>query len=92
MALFLKRLSLVFSWMLICLGLAVLVGWYFNIEMMKSVFPEYVSMKANTAFGILVMGLALWALSPDHPPLWRGESGGRCRTGAHLTGCSNEAT
>lgn len=41
-------------------GAAVLVGWAFDIEFLKSVFPGLVTMKANTAFCFMLAGVGLW--------------------------------
>ena len=43
-----------------CLSLAVLVGWFWNIAVLKSVVPGWSPMKVNTALGMLGAGLALW--------------------------------
>jgi len=44
------------------LGIAVLVGWMFDIALLKSVFPHAISMKANTASSLMFAGTALWLL------------------------------
>ncbi len=41
------------------LGVIVLVGWFFEIDALKTVLPGLVSMKVNTALGHLVLGLGL---------------------------------
>ena len=41
------------------LGLAVLVGWQWQIQPLKSIIPGAVEMKANTALGLVFSGLAL---------------------------------
>ena len=46
-------------------GIAVLVGWAFDIALLKSVFPGLVTMKANTAIGMVLGGLALALLSRE---------------------------
>lgn len=45
------------------LGGMVLLGWVFNITVLKSVVPGLVSMKANTAFSLLALGTALFLLN-----------------------------
>jgi PAS domain S-box-containing protein len=45
------------------LGALVLAGWMFNLAVLKGVFPGLVSMKANTAIGMLLCGGALAILS-----------------------------
>ncbi len=46
-------------------GIAVLVGWAFDIALLKSVFPGLVTMKANTAAGMALCGLTLALLSRE---------------------------
>ncbi len=47
------------------LGAAVVVGWTFDIDALKSVLPGANSMKFNTALGFLLSATALWfAVSP----------------------------
>ena len=49
------------GWLGIFIGVIVLVGgWAFNIESLRSVLPGYAAMKANTAVGLALAGLALW--------------------------------
>jgi PAS domain S-box-containing protein len=52
------------------LGAAVLGGWAFDIEALKSLHPSLVSMKANTAAGFLLTGAAVW-LEQDPARRWR---------------------
>ncbi len=47
---------------IITIGCLVLVGWMFNIPLFMSVLPDLVSMKANTAFGFILVGIGLWIL------------------------------
>jgi PAS domain S-box-containing protein len=49
------------------LGLLVLCGWLLDIAALKSVLPQWVMMKPNTALGFLLAGLALLV-----PPARRG--------------------
>jgi PAS domain S-box-containing protein len=49
----------------VALGVTVLLGWAFDIAALKSVFPGLVTMKANTAIGMMLSGLALAFLSRE---------------------------
>jgi len=42
---------------------AVLVGWWLNIAALKSVLPNMVSMKPNTALCFMLLGSVLWLLN-----------------------------
>ena len=43
----------------ILVGGVVLIGWMFNVAVLKSILPTWVAMKANTAFAFVLAGLAL---------------------------------
>ncbi len=45
----------------IAIGTMVLVGWAFEIQALKSVLPNYITMKANTASGFILAALAIWS-------------------------------
>ena len=47
----------------VVLGLTVLVGWMWDVALLKSVFPGVVEMKANTAVGLVLAGVSLLLLS-----------------------------
>ncbi len=42
------------------LGGLVLLGWVFDIAVLKSLDPNLVSMKANTAAAFVLIGIGLW--------------------------------
>src|SRR5271168_4278979 len=58
-----REIALLLSLCVAALGIAVLAGWAFEIDALKSVFPGLVTMKANTALLILFCGAALALLS-----------------------------
>ena len=47
------------------LGIAVLLGWQFNIPPLIQIFPDFTAMAYNTAVGFVAFGFALMALSMD---------------------------
>jgi len=49
------------------IGCLILLGWELRIELLKTVFPGFVTMKANTALGLLLSGTSLWILLPGEP-------------------------
>jgi|GEM_PF-3828655 len=62
-----------FSAIVFFIGIAVLAGWAFDISALKSVFPNIVSMKANTALCFVLLGAGLWSLQEERRAsiLWR---------------------
>ncbi len=55
-----ERVARLFAIVVAALGLAVLAGWAFHIAALKSVAPEWVAMKVNTAIGFLLAGTSLF--------------------------------
>lgn len=54
-----ERFVKVASVLVISIGCLVLIGWVFDIAILKSVLPKMVTMKANTALGFVVAGTSL---------------------------------
>ena len=54
------------------LGCVVLYGWTRGIEPLKTVFPGFVTMKVNTALGLMFSGASLWLLLPGASRTLRG--------------------
>ncbi len=48
-------------------GLMVLAGWMFDIPLLKSVHPDLVEMKVNTALCFFFVGVSLWLLQEKGP-------------------------
>ncbi|ACK70047.1 diguanylate cyclase/phosphodiesterase with PAS/PAC sensor(s) [Gloeothece citriformis PCC 7424] len=62
----LKIGSRIISIIVILVGCTVLVGWYYDIQVLKSVMPGWVTMKANTALGFVLSGLSLYFLQSSN--------------------------
>ncbi len=54
----------------IVVGFAVLLGWVFDLPVLKSVVPGVVSMKANTALAFVLAGFSLLFLKAMRPNRW----------------------
>ena len=68
---FLSLISKLTSILVILVGLLVLIGWTFDIQIFKSVYPGFVTMKANTAIAFLLSGVALLLLSNEQCTKWQ---------------------
>lgn len=77
-----KSTSKIFHWFnpltasifVIFIGCFVLFGWIFDVSVMKSISPNFVSMKVNTALGFLFTGIALYYLSRSQNEKWQLET------------------
>ncbi|MGH2552579.1 MAG: hypothetical protein ACRDEB_02615, partial [Chitinophagaceae bacterium] len=54
-----KRTSFIFSIVVAMAGLVVLIGWIGNITVLKSIYPHWISLKANAAICFLLAGITL---------------------------------
>jgi PAS domain S-box-containing protein/diguanylate cyclase (GGDEF)-like protein len=66
----LRIFALLPSLLVAALGATVLAGWALDVEVLKSVLPGLVSMKPNTAVGLLLTGSALALLSRESVGKW----------------------
>jgi PAS domain S-box-containing protein len=55
-----KNIALLSSILLFVIGGMVIFGWFAEIEVLKSIYPNFVSMKFNTAICFILLGLALY--------------------------------
>lgn len=51
----------------ILVGVLVLLGWAFNVPLLKSVVPGQAPTSPNTAIAVLLVGIPLWLLQPEQP-------------------------
>ncbi len=63
----LDRLSRIGQAVVLCAGIVVLFGWFLDIQVLKSIAPDFVSMKINTALAFLVAAGTLWLLRGSQP-------------------------
>jgi len=63
----LDRFSRAGSVAVIGVGGAVVIGWLSNVPLLKSLLPDYATMKINTACAFIVAGLSLWLLRTSEP-------------------------
>src|SRR5882672_6879014 len=56
-------LSPLLALMTLAISAAALVGWATHIERLKSILPGYITMKANTSIGLILLALPILLLS-----------------------------
>jgi PAS domain S-box-containing protein len=61
-----KKLISIVSICTIFIGIAVILGWVFEIEILKSVIAGYATMKFNTAFCFIITGCILYLLNNEN--------------------------
>ncbi|HKG96887.1 MAG TPA: ATP-binding protein, partial [Pyrinomonadaceae bacterium] len=57
-----KSMSITFALLAFCIGGAALLGWIFDIEILKRIHPTLVNMKANTAVCLMLSAASLLLL------------------------------
>ncbi len=55
-----RKIAKVLSLVVIIAGVAVMIGWIFNIGILKSISPGWVSMKFDTAIAFVLSGISLY--------------------------------
>ena len=63
-----QRFSRFASSIVILIPCLVLVGWTFDVEVLKRIHPSLVAMNPVTAVNFILCGLALWVLRDAQPP------------------------
>ena len=63
-------------------GIIVLIGWIFDIAILKSPHPALITMKANTALCFILIGVSLWLLQFSQ----KGQRGYRIPNGTPTVG------
>jgi len=72
LSILLKGLPAAASALAICIGVLVLAGWFFDVELLKRVIHRFVAMNPMTAFSFIVAGLALAAsIRHNQTKAWR---------------------
>ncbi len=61
-AFFLDRFVRAGAFLIIAIGVSVILGWFMDIALLKSVLPGLATMKMNTALGFLAAGVSLWLI------------------------------
>ncbi|MCL9683240.1 bifunctional diguanylate cyclase/phosphodiesterase [Legionella maioricensis] len=57
-----RSITVTLSFCIILIGSIGLTGWIFNVPLLKSISPHWISMKCNAAICILLSGVAIWLL------------------------------
>ncbi len=65
-----KFFSEAISILVVLVGALNLIGWKFNLAVLKSVSAGFVTMKPNTAIGLIFLGASLWFLQEKRLKHW----------------------
>ncbi|MEQ9027437.1 MAG: PAS domain-containing sensor histidine kinase [Aggregatilineales bacterium] len=63
----LRTIASVLSILVIAVGIVVLIGWWLDIDALKTLFPGLASMKGNTAIGFVLLGGSLFSYIKEQP-------------------------
>ncbi len=74
----LKQFTVAAAVTVTAVGALVLAGWAFEVGALKSVLPGFASMKANTALGLVLAGVALWLRADEYASQRRRQAGLVC--------------
>jgi hypothetical protein len=55
-----RKAAKILAWVVSIAGVVVMLGWIFNIGILKSISPVWVSMKLSTAIGFVLSGVTLY--------------------------------
>ncbi len=62
-----RAVALISGSFVIIIGLAVVAGWHLDITSLKTILPGYISMKVNTAIGLIAFAVGLVAVGASQP-------------------------
>jgi hypothetical protein len=57
-----RKIAKALSLVVIIAGIMVIIGWIFDIAILKSIFPHWVSMKFDTAIAFILSGITLYSI------------------------------
>lgn len=57
-----RKIAKILSAIVVIAGIAVIIGWIFDIGFIKSITPSWISMKLSTAFTFVLSGITLFFL------------------------------
>ncbi|HXS01536.1 MAG TPA: ATP-binding protein [Pyrinomonadaceae bacterium] len=66
-----KTVSIGLAALAFCIGGAALLGWIFDIEVLKRIHPTLVTMKANTAVCLMLVALSVFLLQDSSASKWK---------------------
>ena len=66
-----KTVSIGLAALAFCIGGAALLGWIFDIEVLKRIHPTLVTMKANTAVCLMLVALSVFLLQDSLASKWK---------------------